>query len=168
MTRICWCGRSVGNGLLSKQEPMFNEAKPQASPFLKEEPEAVLFLWNRYPMYVNEPILAQKIQQLDCCLWQQIEESSRRSCHTAPGSLLWNWPCKWGERDTEQFLWSSSVSDNTIVAFFSIASAEPFCGDSCNIQILVLNLMDVYRTVWKLYGCLLNLIWIFCKEKQFA
>lgn len=47
---------------LSKQEPMFNEAKSQASPFLKEKPEVILSLSNTCRIYVSEKgSLAEKI-----------------------------------------------------------------------------------------------------------
>lgn len=60
---------SIGNNWLQKQEPKFNEAISQASPFLKEEPKVVFSLSNTYAVYVNEKgSLAQKIQQLECCL----------------------------------------------------------------------------------------------------
>lgn len=69
MTSICWYGKSIRSNSLGMQEPVFNEAKSQASPFLKGKTDVVASLLNLYLTYVNNKgPLEQRIQLLGCCL----------------------------------------------------------------------------------------------------
>lgn len=65
MTSICSYGKSIRNNSLGMQEPVFNEAVSQASPFLKAKTEVVASLSNLYLMCIDgEGPLAQRIQLL--------------------------------------------------------------------------------------------------------